>query len=214
VKLDSDKAVTSSIKENAIKNMGIHKAVFPLIVRLATLAFFRPITQDLSQVRELLNRGSGPNSNISHELSDLIGIVFSQDSDWKQMYDMIAEYYADGRIDLGMIANVGCVMRSSLAQSLAFQIKFAHTIEKLFPKRCSLQKKIIEPFFLVYWKNRATRADMGFRTAPAYAERRIQDVSAAQQGTRLRSLLREMVFCVGLKISDDDRSWLESEQTS
>jgi hypothetical protein len=73
-----------------------------------------------------------------------------------------------------------------------------------------MRKEIIESFFLAHWKHKASVGDVGFRTAPSYAQRRVEGISTGQHGTRLRLLLREMVFCVDLRIPDEDQTWLEA----
>jgi hypothetical protein len=153
-------------------------------------------------------------SDLWHEVSDLIDRVFSPNPDWNSLYGLVAKYYREGKIGVGMIAMVGCILYSPVRQSLAFQVSFAQTLAKVFPKRSSIWREIVEPFFIAYWRQTASAGDVVFRTSQSYACRRVDDVTQGEQGTRLRRLLREMVFCVGLTVPDEDRVWLEADDSS
>jgi hypothetical protein len=209
----ADRAEASEIGQNALRDRGINKAVFPLVVRLATLKLSGPIRHELSEVSKLLSARTKEKDDIWHEVSDLIDRVFSPDSDWKSLYERVAKYYGEGRIGLGMIAMVGCILYSPVKQSLAFQVSFAQTLAKLFPKRSSIWREIIEPLFLAYWRRAASADEVVFRTSQNYVNRRLDEVSQGDHGSRLRQLLREMVFCVGLNVPDEDRSWLEADDS-
>jgi hypothetical protein len=210
----TDRAEASEVGQNALRERGINKAVLPIVVRLATLKMGGPITNELSEVSKLLSARTRAKDDIWHEVSDLIDCVFSPDTDWKSLYERVAKHYGEGRIGFGMIAMVGCIPYSPVRQSLAFQVSFAQTLAKLFPKRSSIWREIIEPFFLAYWGQTASAGEVVFRTSQNYANRRVVDVTQEEHGTRLRRLLREMVFCVGLTVPDDDRVWLEADDSS
>jgi hypothetical protein len=207
-----DRTRVSVVGENAQRDRGIQQAVFPMVLRLATLNMGGPITEQLSEVSSLLSSRAKA-SDIWHEVSDLIDRLFSSSPDWRSLYDLVAKYYGEGRIGLGMMAMVGCILYSPVMQSLAFQVSFAQTLGKLFPRTSSLWREIIEPFFLAYWRGKATEGQVVFRTSQNYAIRRVDDVSQDKPGNRLRRLLREMVFCVGLIVSDGERAWLENEES-
>ncbi len=209
----TDRAEASEIGQTALRDRGINKAVFPLVVRLATLNLSGPITNELSEVSKLLSARTREKDDIWHEVSGLIEGVFSSDPDWKSLYEHVAKYYGEGRIGLGMIAMVGCILYPPVKQSLAFQVSFAQTLAKLFPKRSSIWREIVEPLFLAYWRRAALAGEVVFRTSQSYVNRRLDEVSGGNHGSRLRRLLREMVFCVGLNVPDADRSWLETDDS-
>lgn len=105
---------------------------------------------------------------VRERVSDPINGVFSPNPDWRSLYELVAKYYDKGRMGLGLIAMVGCILHSPVKQSLAFQVSFAQTLAKLFPKRSSLWREIIEPFFLAYWAEKESAGEVVFRTSQSY----------------------------------------------
>ena len=210
---EADRArFSQNTAETVRKDRGFHHAILPLVVALANLRFQRSITEDVIEVKELLQQRSDSPSSDWNEMADLVEAVFASNSKWEDFYQKVTTYYAQGRIGFGMVAAVGSILYSPLAQSLMFQIGLAENLDKLFVKSCSIWTRVIEPFFLSYWMSAAANGDPGFRTAPSYSQRRVSEISGSPQGGRLRWLLREMVFCVGLRLSDEHSAWLEAEQ--
>jgi hypothetical protein len=70
--------------------------------------------------------------------------------------------------------------------------------------------KILLPFFEAYWDNAITSASASFRTAAAYTRRSFELAVAAPARVRLKELFKSMVFCLGLSLPADLRSWLDN----
>jgi tetratricopeptide (TPR) repeat protein len=184
--------------------------VVPIVFRLGTIRFDRAICRDLDSVVSLLEQGSQEPHNDWQQAADLVKLIFTSQKTWKELHSDGGRYYTDGRAAFGILSFLGSLLSAPLKQSLHSQIAFAKDLERVFAMSPSIRHKLIEPFFLRFWGDATNRGSTDFRTSPAYTSKSYSEAAASPEVVRLKKVFASMVFCLGLSLPEDLKSWLDA----
>jgi hypothetical protein len=208
------KRVEEIYTEPKILERALLFSLVPIALRLAALRFDQDITQELEAVASTMEQLSPEPDDPWKQAAKFLRSMFSGEKTWRQWHDEIASLYASDRWALGVLASLASILDSPLTQSLVSQIGLARTLDQLFKISPSIRAKFVVPFFASYWKKAVQSSPEHFRTSATYTEKVYLEAASLSPLTRVKKLLRAMVFCTNLNLSDmsgDLRAWLTDQ---
>lgn len=189
---------------------GLLFGLVPVTFRLATLRFDRDINGDVGVVVSILEQLSSEVDNEWRKSAALIKLIFFGQRTWRELQTEGDRYYTEGPGAFGIMSLLGSLLASPLKQSLYLQIKVAKDLEQLFKVSPSIRHSILEPFFVRFWMDAVSQGSTEFRTAAAYTSKSYAEAASGPTPKRLKRIFASMVFCTGLSVPEDLKTWLDA----
>jgi hypothetical protein len=196
--------------ERRVTERALLFGVVPTAFRLATLRFDRDITPDLDAVVSLLQNPPVASRDDWNKAADLIRHIFSAQRRWQDHLADASGYYAEKRFAFFLLSLAASLFTCSLKQSLATQVRLAMDLDSVFKISPSIRYKLAEPFFIRFWAEAVRSGSAEFRTSASHTQKSYAEAVGSPFPVRLKKLLASMVFCTGIPLTDNLKSWLET----
>jgi len=186
-------------------------ALIPVIFRLATIWLSDPegareaartVADECTRLAKITE-----NPYLWNEAARLVREIFEKEASWQQLNDRGNEYAAKNETVLHIICYAGAMIHVRPRDALRLQLTILPALEFQL-KHYGIFRRIVVPFVLKYWEDRLEKSAYYF-TAPDVLRERLRNLPSGFPEDRLRRILREMAFPLGLTFFDAERKWLQ-----
>jgi hypothetical protein len=184
----------------------------PIAVRIAGVfiddrAKARELAREAAEACQQLGSSSG--RTVWDTAAKVVAATFEETGDWRSFAARGDAFAANGQSGLSTICHLGVVLRSGLAQSLAFQCHVLRFAEQFYWRVFrSVYAAVIVPFVERFWEAALEQRSFEFRM-PRYTGREMRAAAALPTESRVKHILLAATTDLNLKLSPDLQEWLD-----
>jgi hypothetical protein len=98
-----------------------------------------------------------------------------------------------------------------LAQTIYTQVYLSQRLSQFFAFSRSVQERILEEAIRHFWENASKTRSQEFRTAQTPTLKALAEAIEYEYPVRLKKIFSAMVFCAGLRLTDELSAWLSQD---